>query len=53
MKFEVRNYILLKYKWSSFAFQLCFKLGSLVRCFLFVCLFVFCEERVSLVKSKT
>lgn len=33
MKFEVSNYILLKYKWSSFAFQLCFKLGSLVRFF--------------------
>ena len=51
MKFEVSNYILLKYKWSSFAFQLCFKLGSLVRCFFFF--FFFFEERVSLVKSKT
>ena len=30
MKFEVSNYILFKYKWSSFAFQLCFKLGSRV-----------------------
>ena len=40
MKFEVSNYILLKYKWSSFAFQLCFKLGSLVRCFFFFFFFV-------------